>query len=50
LLERMTIKRSEPYCMGKEASRFEQGENDFIENIDDLCIHCDGGRALLTKV
>jgi hypothetical protein len=26
-------------------SRFEQGQGDFIENIDDDCIHYDGGRV-----
>lgn len=26
-------------------SRFEQGKDDFIENIDDVCIHYDGGRV-----
>lgn len=24
---------------------FEQGNDDFIENIDDMCIHYDGGRV-----
>src|SRR6516162_8551405 len=32
-------------CIGKEVSRFEQGKDDFIENIDDVCIHYDGGRV-----
>jgi hypothetical protein len=32
-------------CIGKEVSRFEQGKDDFIENIDDVCIHYDGGRT-----
>jgi uncharacterized protein (UPF0335 family) len=32
-------------CIGKEVSRFEQGKVDFIENIDDVCIHYDGGRV-----
>ena len=31
--------------IGKEASRFEQGKGDFIESIDDDCIHYDGGRV-----
>lgn len=31
--------------MGKEISRFEQGQNGFIESIDDACIRYDGGRA-----
>jgi hypothetical protein len=29
----------------EKVSRFEQGKDDFIENIDDVCIHYDGGRA-----
>ena len=33
------------HCIGKEVSRFEQGKDDFIENIDDKCIHYDGERA-----
>jgi hypothetical protein len=33
------------HCIGKEVSRFEQGKDDFIENIDDVCIHYDGGRV-----
>jgi hypothetical protein len=32
-------------CIGKEVSRFEQGKSDFIENIDDVCIHYNGGRV-----
>ena len=28
-----------------ETSRFEQGKDDLIENIDDVCIHYDGGRV-----
>jgi len=31
--------------IGEEVSRFEQGKDDFIENIDDVCIHYDGGRV-----
>jgi hypothetical protein len=34
------------HAIGKEISRFEQGRGDFIENIDDVCIHYDGGRAV----
>jgi len=33
------------HCIGKEVSRFEQGNNAFIESIDDVCIHYDGGRV-----
>lgn len=43
LLRRMTIKGGLQHCIGKEVSRFEQGKDDFIENIDDVCIHYDGG-------
>jgi len=45
LLRRMTINGSLQHCIGKEVSRFEQGKDDFIENIDDVCIHYDGGRV-----
>ena len=45
LLQRMTIKGGVQHCIGKEVSRFEQGKDDFIENIDDACIHYDGGRV-----
>jgi hypothetical protein len=37
------------HCIGKEVSRFEQGKDDFIENIDDQCIHYDGGRVTATE-
>jgi hypothetical protein len=45
LLRRMTIHGGLQHCIGKEVSRFEQGKDDFIENIDDVCIHYDGGRV-----
>jgi hypothetical protein len=45
LLCRMTVNGGLQHCIGKEVSRFEQGKNDFIENIDDVCIHYDGGRV-----
>jgi hypothetical protein len=45
LLRRMTINGGLQWCIGKEVSRFEQGKDDFIENIDDACIHYDGGRV-----
>ncbi|MHB8486053.1 MAG: hypothetical protein ACYDCM_10035 [Candidatus Acidiferrales bacterium] len=45
LLRRMTIKGGLHHCIGKEVSRFEQGKDDFIENIDDVCIRYDGGRV-----
>ena len=49
LLRRMAIKGGLQHCIGKEVSRFEQGKNDFIENIDDECIHYDGGRVAANK-
>ena len=45
LLRRMTISGGLQHCIGKEVSRFEQGKDDFIENIDDMCIHYSGGRV-----
>jgi len=45
LLRRMTIQGGLQHCIGKEVSRFEQGKDDFIENVDDACIHYDGGRV-----
>jgi hypothetical protein len=45
LLSRITIQGGLQYCIGKEVSRFDQGKSDFIENIDDMCIHYDDGRA-----
>jgi len=41
----MTTNGGLHHCIGKEVSRFEQGKDDFIENIDDVCIHYDGGRV-----
>jgi hypothetical protein len=48
LLQRMTINGGVHWCIGKEISRFEQGKDDFIENIDDMCIHYDNGRVAAT--
>lgn len=45
LLRRMAINGGLQHCIGKEVSRFEQGKDDFIGNIDDMCIHYDGGRV-----
>ena len=45
LLRRMAINGGLQHCIGKEVSRFEEGKNDFIENVDDVCIHYDGGRV-----
>lgn len=55
LLRRMEINGGLQHCIGKEVSRFEQGKGDFIENIDDMCIHYDGGcvaanEALLEEI
>jgi len=49
LLRRMTIHGGLQHCIGKEVSRFEQGKDDFIENIDDACIHYDGGRVAASE-
>jgi hypothetical protein len=45
LLHRMAINGGLQHCIGKEVSRFEVGKNDFIESVDDVCIHYDGGRV-----
>ncbi len=45
LLRRMKINGGLQYPIGKEVSRYEQGKDDFIENIDDVCIRYDGGRV-----
>ena len=45
LLRRMMVNGVLQHCIGKEVSRFEQGKDDFIENIDDVCIHYDRGRV-----
>ena len=37
------------HCIGKEISRFEQGKDDFIENIDDACIRYDRGRVAANR-
>jgi len=49
LLRRMTIYGGLQHCIGKEVSRFQQGKDDFIENIDDVCIHYDGGRVVANE-
>jgi len=49
LLRRMTINGGVQHCIGKEVSRFEQGKDDFIENIDDVCIHYDGGHVVANE-
>jgi len=45
LLRRIAVYGGLQHCIGKEVSRYEQGKTDFIENIDDVCIHYDGGRV-----
>jgi hypothetical protein len=45
LLRRMEINGGLQHCIGKEVSRFEENKNDFIENVDDMCIHYGGGRV-----
>jgi hypothetical protein len=49
LLRRRVIEAGLKHCIGKEVSRFEQGQNDFIENIDDACINYEGGRAVANE-
>ncbi len=49
LLRRMTINGGLQHCIGKEVSRFDQGKGDFIENIDDVCIHYGGGRVTVNE-
>ena len=45
----MRINGGLQHCIGKEVSRFEQGKDDFIENIDDVCIHYDRGRVIANE-
>lgn len=45
LLKRISIKGGLQHAIGKEISRFEQGQDDFIENKDDACIRYEGGRV-----
>jgi hypothetical protein len=49
LLRRMAINGGLQHCIGKEVSRFEEGKNDFIESVDDMCIHYDGGRVVANE-
>lgn len=49
LLRRMTIHGGLQHCIGKEVSKFQQAKDDFIENIDDACIHYDGGRVAASE-
>jgi hypothetical protein len=45
LLRRIPIRGGLHHPIGKEISRFEQGQDDFIENIEDTVIRYDGGRV-----
>jgi hypothetical protein len=45
LLRRMPVRGGLHHAIGKEVSRFEEGRDDFIENIEDACIRYDGGRV-----
>jgi hypothetical protein len=45
LLRRIPIKGGLHHPIGKEISRYEQGQDDFIENIEDSVIRYDGGRV-----
>ena len=45
LLKRIPIRGGLHHPIGKEISRFEQGQDDFIENIEDSVIRYDGGRV-----
>jgi hypothetical protein len=45
LLRRIPIRGGLHHPIGKEISRFEQGQDDFIENIEDSVIRYDGGRV-----
>jgi hypothetical protein len=49
LLKRIAIKGGLQHAIGKEISRFEQGQDDFIENMDDACIRYDGGRVVANE-
>ena len=45
LLKRIPIRGGLHHPIGKEISRFDQGQDDFIENIEDSIIRYDGGRV-----
>jgi hypothetical protein len=44
-LRRIPIRSGLQHAIGKEISRFEQGQDDFIENINDSSIRYDRGRV-----
>jgi len=50
LLRRIIVHGGLHNCIGKEVSRFEQCKGDFIEKIDDDCIHYDGGQVTADEV
>ena len=45
LLQRIPIRGGLHHPIGKEISRFDQGQDEFIENIEDAIIRYDGGRV-----
>jgi predicted class III extradiol MEMO1 family dioxygenase len=45
----MAVNSGLQHCIGQEVSRFEEGNNDFIESVDDMCIHYDGGRVVANE-
>jgi hypothetical protein len=49
LLRRTIVHGGQQHCIGKEVSRSKQGKDDFIENIDDVCIDYDGGRVVANE-
>ena len=49
LLRRIPIRGGLHHPIGKEISRFEQGQDDFIENIEDACIRYGGGRGVANE-
>jgi hypothetical protein len=49
LLRRIPIKGGLHHPIGKEISRSEQGQDDFIENIEDSVIRYDGGRVAASE-
>ena len=50
VVRRRVIKAGLQRCIGKEVSRFEQGQDDFLENIDDACMDYNGGRRSRMKI
>jgi hypothetical protein len=55
MLHRITIHGGLQHCIDKEVAPVDQGKSDFMQDIDDMCIHYDGGRvaaneALIAKI